>query len=115
MPRVICAAQWCRRPIAGEAESRRVEVRRVGTAEVAFGEGAKAGPLEAGLEYPLLQVYHNKCWIATAKRARLVAARSADPSGHRAGSDWHDQETADVEDLRGGVARADGGAGPAPG
>jgi len=108
---MICGFDPCRRPVTGPHV---IEVHRVGEAEVAFGPGIRDHPIEAA-DGPLVRLYHSRCWWAQVKRARVLAARSADPSGQSGRvTDWREPETCDVEELRGGLDGDYRGAGPAP-
>lgn len=111
MSGLICAFGPCRKAVTGEV---RIEVHRVGAADVAFGPGIRGFPL-ADADGPLVDVFHTRCWWGQVKRDRLAAARQADPAGYSGPApDWREPETCDVEDLRGGVERDYRGAGTAP-
>lgn len=110
MSGLVCAFAPCRRQVTGDV---RIELHRVGDAEVAFGPGIRGFPLEDA-DGPLVDVYHTRCWWAQVKRVRLLRARAADPAGYSGPApDWREPETCDVEDLRGGVPRDYRGAGEA--
>jgi hypothetical protein len=109
---LICAFDPCRRSILGPDIARRAQVHRDGTGLKVFGRGMPDGPLEAA-EGLLVEVYHSKCWYSHIKRERILAARSADPSGQPGVTDWRDQESRDVGDLRGEGDRGNRAAGRA--
>jgi hypothetical protein len=114
MSGMICAFEPCRKAVTGDV---RIELHLVSeeTGEtLPFGPGIRGRSLEDA-DGPMAAVYHTRCWRAQVKRASLLRARAADPSGYSGPApDWREPETCDAEDLRGGVERDYRGAGTAP-
>lgn len=92
---------WDSKPVTAADMKRRFEWRRWkdGTAHV-YGTGAPDGPLSSA-RGELEKVSHYKCYHAWVKRQQLLDAKQADAPDQRE-TDWREQETANVEDLRPG-------------
>lgn len=91
---------FCHRPIRGADVADRYEWRTQPDSGLLFIFGKGELPLRQA-RGQLVKLSHGKCYHAFKKQEQLAAARSADPSEQpRSDTDWREQETHDVEELR---------------
>jgi hypothetical protein len=91
---------FCHRPIRGTDVANRYEWRTGPVTRDVRTYGKGELPLKEA-RGRLLKLSHGKCYHAYVKQGALASARAADPSSQqRPDTDWREQATCDVEDLK---------------